>query len=127
MHRFLISLALFVAGIGALASGPVLHQPDSFQHQQLAAAVSNDAAALRTSTTVGALVWLDGSAPSPRGMPRRTRSVLLRLEGIRTASTAAAAFLARISDSREYFSAHALARAGRLAFHTTAPPPFRFV
>lgn len=126
MHRSLIFLALLGAGIGARA--PIPHAADSPERHDLARTLpAETAAALGAGAAIAAGVWLEGSAPSPRGVPRRSAHARIGPEDAPAASIDSAVFLARATDSSEYLSTHALARAGRLAAHTTAPPPFRFV
>lgn len=128
MPRSLVFLALLAAGLGARAPGPVPQDPASYGgHGMAAPAAAEASAALRSMARIGAVVLLEEAGPAPRPVPRRGGHPVARPGDARLAAASSAAYLARVTESSGYLSAQALARAGRLAYHTTAPPPFRFV
>ncbi len=126
MRRFLILFALLVAGSGGTGAGmSVPGAPAGRADHEIAS--PSDAvplAFLPAGPTLSIVAWQDVSGPDPRQVPGRTT----RRPARRAASGDGHAPLpGRALRRPEHASTLALMRAGRSAFHTATPPPFRSV
>ena len=125
MRRTLILLAVILAGTrGDRAAEPAPPAPEL--HELTDAADSGPHAFLRGGSTLPILAWQDGSGSPPRSSPRALLEHPTRWPAHSASGRGAAA--SRERTHRE----HAVARlrllnAGRSAFHTATPPPFRSV
>jgi hypothetical protein len=126
MRRFLILLALLVAGFGGTGAGmsvPVAPSGPA-SHELASPSGANPLAFLPAGSTLSPGAWQEVSGPDARHLPGRStrRSARLAPSGDDDAPLSARA-LAR----PDHASSLALMRAGRSAFHTATPPPFRSV
>lgn len=126
MRRTLMLLALLAGGFwGAAApqSAPVAGD----LHEIAPADRIAPAAFARSGIAVLPSVLHEGSGPAPRpvsgaaDVPRGHGWLSFRLPPLD------AAFAARCAEHLHYAATIALERAGRLSFHTTAPPPFPLI
>lgn len=134
MRRALIFLALWVAGAGVHPGDPILPPfgvgPAASGEVSAGAIGGSDVEAhglaLRSSAPAVPRVHQESSGSSPRPA-QRASDPTSAYSGVLPRLPHRAANRARFHAWRQYVSALALARAGRLASPTTAPPPARFV
>ena len=126
MRRFLILFALLVAGSGGTRADMSVPGAavDRSSHEIASPSDAGPLAFLPAGPTFSGVAWQDVSGPDPRHAPERATGRPAR----RAASGGGHPLLpARALRRPEHASTLALMRAGRSAFHTATPPPFRSV